>query len=441
MSNQAILRIGREISQIQQGTDLSLAVACQEADIRNVKALIVGPPGSPYEFGFFDFSIKFTEEYPASPPHVHATTTNGGRCRFNPNIYASGKVCFTWRGESGEQWSSAQGLESILISIQSLMSCNPYENEPGFENAKSPSDVKYMKNYVAKIRHESLRISVIQRLESILGIQSDGTVLPQNNGSCYDDDEDDGLSLDDERPAFEPFNDLYKLRFLWYYESYMLSIQEAQAKAKVGQQFESMPFESPGNTMEGKFNYPELRRRMGIIKGAIMAETTNWAVEGLNAKNKEAGIAVNLQRQHEQVVEDLRLRKHFTIDLGLEEGNPFVWTLTYFGRPMTHLDGGVFNIRISLSPRFPDEQPRVFVQTPLFHNRISKEGILCYFPKKLEDMKAHVEAIIEALEEESPPYDPRTTVNPEASKLFWGSADDKKKYNRMLRRSVQRSTE
>lgn len=57
----------------------------------------------------------------------------------------------TWRGESGEQWSSAQGLESILISIQSLMSANPYENEPGFENAKSSTDKKYMAQYVAKV--------------------------------------------------------------------------------------------------------------------------------------------------------------------------------------------------------------------------------------------------------------------------------------------------
>jgi len=45
------------------------------------------------------------------------------------------------------------------------------------------------------------------------------------------------------------------------------------------------------------------------------------------------------------------------------------------------------------------------------------------------------------LEEESPPYDPRTLVNPEAAKLFWGSKDDKKIYNRKLRRAVQQSME
>ena len=57
----------------------------------------------------------------------------------------------TWRGERGEEWSSAQGLESILISIQSLLSSNPYENEPGFEEARSTYDKKNQAAYVAKV--------------------------------------------------------------------------------------------------------------------------------------------------------------------------------------------------------------------------------------------------------------------------------------------------
>ena len=36
----------------------------------------------------------------------------------------------------GEEWSTAQGLESVLVSIQSLMSSNPFENEPGHEDDK-----------------------------------------------------------------------------------------------------------------------------------------------------------------------------------------------------------------------------------------------------------------------------------------------------------------
>ena len=118
--------------------DPALAVAHREDDVRNVRALIIGPPETPYEFGFFEFRAKFGDQYPLHSPTVRCLTTNGGRCRFNPNIYASGKVCLsilgTWRGEKGEDWSTAQGLESVLISIQSLMSSNPFENEPGFEH-------------------------------------------------------------------------------------------------------------------------------------------------------------------------------------------------------------------------------------------------------------------------------------------------------------------
>ncbi|EGE78410.2 ubiquitin-conjugating enzyme E2 Z [Blastomyces dermatitidis ATCC 18188] len=446
MSNQAILRIGREISQIQHGTDLSLAVACKESDIRSMKALIVGPHETPYEFGFFEFSIRFPEDYPGTPPTVHCTTTNGGRCRYNPNIYASGKVCLsilgTWRGERGEQWSSAQGLESVLISIQSLMSANPYENEPGFENARSDHDQQNMSQYVAKIRHETLRIAVIQRLEEFLGIQSDGTVVPPcPAGFIEEEEEEDRLTGEDDRPTFEPFEDLLKRRFLWYYESYILAIDAAEPQVTPSQAFKTMPFENVGNVMNGRFCYPDLRRRLGLIKETIMKETESWAAEGMKAKKDETRIAVNLQRQHEQTVADLKNRGNFMIDLDLEEGNPFLWNMTYFGKHMTQFDGGIFQIRIYLSPKFPDEQPRVIVKPPLFHNRISKDGVLCYFPKKMEEMKAHIEAIVEALEDEAPPYNPWTTVNPEASKLFWGSEEDKKKYNRLLRRSVQRSTE
>jgi ubiquitin-conjugating enzyme E2 Z len=55
--------------------------------------MIIGPPDTPYEFGFFEFTVKFTKEYPTKAPAVNAITTNGGRTRFNPNIYAGGRVC------------------------------------------------------------------------------------------------------------------------------------------------------------------------------------------------------------------------------------------------------------------------------------------------------------------------------------------------------------
>jgi ubiquitin-conjugating enzyme E2 Z len=248
--------------------------------------------------------------------------------------------------------------------------------------------------------------------------------------------------IDEVIPPFEPFKDLIKRRFLWYYDSYLISLEAAAKKSTRGQPFAMMPFEGGGNAMGGKFDYPEIKRRLTLIRQVLDQETVRWMAEGALLVQKETSFAAHLRRQYDQLVEMYKKNAMVTLDIDLvHANNPFLWLLTYFGRPMTQLDGGMFRIRIALSPRFPDEQPRVVVETPLFHHRVAKDGTLCYFPKRPDDLQSHVDAIIDAIEDENPPYDPRTIVNPEASKLFWGSEADKKLYNRQLRRAVQRSME
>lgn len=347
---------------------------------------------------------------------------------------ASSQPSRTWRGERGEEWSSAQGLESILISIQSLLSANPYENEPGFEDAHSDLDKKNQQAYVAKIRHESLRIAVIERLENYLAIQ------PSRPGATVYHAEDDVQAGRDDVP-FEPFQDLCKRRFLWYYASYLARVDEAAQHHRDGERFEKMPFEGPGNTMEGAYDYTGLRRRLVAIYDRLNAEIEAWAVEGLSAVRKEMSIASNLQRQYEQIVENYKHSAAVTLDLELVDQNPFVWQLVLFGRPMTNLDGGMFRILLYISPRFPDVLPRVRFETPIFHHRVSPNGILCYDAARKDDMRSHIEAIVSAIEEDSPAYDPRTLVHPEAAALYWGNGEQKKAYNRRLRRSVQDSAE
>ncbi|KAL9101742.1 MAG: hypothetical protein Q9187_009205, partial [Circinaria calcarea] len=382
-----------------------IAVACQDTDVRNVKALIVGPPDTPYEFGFFEFAIITLVLHQMSKPPLQIMAV----AVLTPtSIPPARSILGTWRGERGEEWSSAQGLESILISIQSLMSSNPYENEPGYENAKTAEDKRNIADYVAKVRHETLRISIIQRLEGCLGIYVDGSVaepppLEPPPRSEYDED------IPDVSPPFEPFNDLCKRRFLWYYDSYLQSIIAAEKEHFAGENFKSMPFEGGGNTMSGKFDYPELKRRLQLIRQVLDRETLRWAEEGAVQVKRDAGFAAYLQRQFERMVELYKKNDMVTLDIDLaQKNNPFVWALTYFGRPMTHLDGGMFRIKMSLSPRFPDEQPRVVVETPLFHHRIAKDGTLCYFPKRADELQSHIDAIVDAIEDEHPPYDPRT---------------------------------
>jgi len=332
------------------------------------------------------------------------------------------------------------------------MSGNPYENEPGFEDAKTEYDKKNQAAYVAKvrtsldtstsfaeqvcqIRHETIRISVVDRLEEYLGVSKMGPRAVQAYNADMDYD-----SNGYEAP-FEPFRDLCKRRFMWYYDSYVLAIDEEAKKHEDGTKFEKMPFEGPGNTMEGTFQYTDLKRRLKVVRERLDQETESWAGEGRIAVQKELGIANNLQRQFEQTLEFFKRNDSLPLELELVDKNPFVWQLVLFGRPMTNLDGGLFRIRINISPRFPDEQPRIKFETPLFHQRVSADGVLCYFPQRADDLKSHIEAIVAAVEEESPAYDPRTLVNPEAAKLFWGPGEDRKQYNRKLRRTVQESSE
>mmetsp|Transcript_37439 Transcript_37439/g.85806 ORF Transcript_37439/g.85806 Transcript_37439/m.85806 type:complete len:1060 (+) Transcript_37439:289-3468(+) len=102
-----------------------------------LRALIVGPPGTPYEDAVFVFDLQLPPEFPHQPPAVHYVSHGE---RINPNLYENGKVCLsllgTWTGrQSCELWDPSQStVLQVLISIQALVLCEmPYFNEAGYE--------------------------------------------------------------------------------------------------------------------------------------------------------------------------------------------------------------------------------------------------------------------------------------------------------------------
>lgn len=288
-----------------------------------------------------------------------------------------------------------------------------------------------------------MRISVIQRLENYLGLKTDGTktitAVPSD-----DDMDSEREDIDEATIPFEPFQDLCKRRFLWYFESYLAAVRTGTSETTQLAPFKKMPFEAGNNnSMDGRFNYPDLERRLWNIKNALADELVTWAKDGLAAEHSDSTVAVNLRHQFEQMVGYFQ-RGDMPHSISLEDENPFVWLLTYFGRPMTNLDGGIVRIKIHFSPRFPTEQPRVIFQSKIFHHQIAPDGTYCYNPPAISigDVRSHIETILKVLEDDEPAYDPRTIVNPEASKLYWSKIpDEKKQYNRRLRRSVQASME
>lgn len=241
------------------------------------------------------------------------------------------------------------------------------------------------------------------------------------------------------------FDDYIKQRFLWYLAGYKQTINEQSAvidqKKRNGAYFRLTRFESQGNQMEGSWKYPDLRKRLDKIENKLMQQIHEWPVEGRQLVIQDAGIAVSLRGQHGQIAAQLNQMTESMVELELVKDNPFLWRLTYFGRPMTTLDGGVLRIKIYISPRHPVEQPRVLLETPIFHINVSPTGALIYLPARAEEMSKHIQGIINVLEEESPAYNPIMVVNPEAAKLFWGTKEDRRLYNRKLRNSLTEATE
>ena len=189
-SKMCIARIHTDLKALKLDPLDGIFVQPDETLVNVCHAIIVGPSDTPYEFGFFYFLLEFPDQYPCVPPRVTLKTTGGGQVRFNPNLYACGKVCLsilgTWHGPS---WSPAQNIGSLLLSIQSLMSSSPFFNEPGFEDA-SPQQARA---YNQIIRHETIRVAILEMVD----LATKGNYLPDRLATIV-------------RNSFMDFSEVYK---------------------------------------------------------------------------------------------------------------------------------------------------------------------------------------------------------------------------------------
>ena len=132
-------------------------------DIYKIKVLMIGPSNTPYEYGYYFFSLEMPNDYPFSPPKVLYCTQNG-KTRFNPNLYTNGKVCLsiinTW---SGPKWSSCNSISTVLLSIQALVFIeNPLHNEPGYEKENGQKNL----NYNVLLTYENFKTSILKMLQN-----------------------------------------------------------------------------------------------------------------------------------------------------------------------------------------------------------------------------------------------------------------------------------
>ncbi|RYP40926.1 hypothetical protein DL767_001407 [Monosporascus sp. MG133] len=166
-------RLITEISNLRASLPEGIFVRHGSSRLDMMKVLIVGPRGTPYEYGFFEFDLFCTMDYPNVPPMMRFTTTNQGRTRFNPNLYEDGKICLSLLGTwSGEQWNREKSrILQLLVSIQSMILCEqPWYNEPGRERFPNAA----MSNqYNDEVRSWTLQYAILP-WATAMGAQGDG---------------------------------------------------------------------------------------------------------------------------------------------------------------------------------------------------------------------------------------------------------------------------
>lgn len=157
------IRIMNDIINFKKSNFKDIFISVDKTNIKNIKAMIIGPKNTPYAYGFYFFEIDFPTDYPHSSPKVTFKTIDNN-VRFNPNLYANGKVCLsilgTWLGPG---WTCSMTLTSILLSIQSLLHENPIINEPGFEKHNLQSEKSLI--YNKYLTYHNFRLAIFDVLK------------------------------------------------------------------------------------------------------------------------------------------------------------------------------------------------------------------------------------------------------------------------------------
>ena len=188
-----------QVKELQRG-DLPLHVNAavfvrqDESRMDVWRALLSGPVDTPYALGLFAFDLFCPPEYPSIAPLVHLATTAGGTVKFNPNLYADGKVCLSLlgtftltfifthshshshsqvclsllgtfnAGDASEKWDSMRSsLFQVLVSIQSqILTEEPIVNEPGYDEKHLGGAAS--REYNAKLRLHTMRHAMTAQL-------------------------------------------------------------------------------------------------------------------------------------------------------------------------------------------------------------------------------------------------------------------------------------
>lgn len=162
----ALTLLQREFRELAQSEDSGFSVGLEGDDWFRWRVCFQGPVDTPYEGGVFVAILRFPRDYPNSPPEMQFITE-----MWHPNstpqaVFPDGRVCisilhppgvdqFNQLESADERWRPILGVESVLLSVTSMLN-DPNPNSPAnIEASVQFTQVQYRNNrseYTRKVR-------------------------------------------------------------------------------------------------------------------------------------------------------------------------------------------------------------------------------------------------------------------------------------------------
>lgn len=139
--NRGALLLQKQLKDLQKNPVEGFSAGLNGENIFEWDILIVPPEGTLYAGGYFKASLVFPPSYPESPPEMRFLSDI-----YHPNVYPDGKVCISILHPAGEdefgyeqaseRWLPIHTVETIMISVISMLSDPNDESPANIEAAK-----------------------------------------------------------------------------------------------------------------------------------------------------------------------------------------------------------------------------------------------------------------------------------------------------------------
>ena len=136
----ALKRLQNELRQLLKEPNTFFSLFPQDKNFFVWDIILVGPPETIFEGAIIKAEITFPVDYPNKAPKFRFISN-----LFHPNIYTNGNVCISILHEGidefgyesvSERWNPSQSVNSILISILSMLSAPNFESPANVDASK-----------------------------------------------------------------------------------------------------------------------------------------------------------------------------------------------------------------------------------------------------------------------------------------------------------------